>query len=185
MVSSRYCVCVCARVALLKANLQRSQRRSCASRSELSRCLQEAYLHLQCQRWGQTDNSSQLLTFYFCKHLFIFFINLVTPIVGQRVALDRVWHIVEKIWINKSVSWVEIGGGGGRVNPVVPPSAACWFTSPSRQSASENEVIPQPPARRKCSQSAWVLTQNLILIKWLMSHGINANDFLKQTSINH
>lgn len=119
MVSSLCCVYVCAcayvctRAALLKANLQRSQRRSCVSRSELSRRRQEAYLHLQCQRWGQTGNSSQLLTFYFCKHLFIFFINLVTPIVGQRVALDRVWHIVEKIWMNKSVSWVEIEGGGG------------------------------------------------------------------------
>lgn len=64
-------------------------------------------------------------------------------------------------------------------------SAVCWYTSPSHENTSENEVIQQPPARKKYSQSASALTQNLILIKWLMSHGINANDFLKQTSINH
>ena len=64
------------------------------------------------------------------------------------------------------------------VSPVLVHIPLIW-------SVSENEVIQQPPTRRKYSQSALVLTQNLILIKWLMSHGINANDFLKQTSINH
>lgn len=173
----------CCTTELQKTNLQRSQRCSSILRSGLSRCPQEAHLHLQCQRWGQTDNPSQLLTFTFVNScfFFVFFLNLVTPIGGQWVACRAYWS---GIWKKKAVSWVAIRGRSALLLPL-PPSAVCWFTSPSRQSASENEVILQPPARRKCSQSAWVLTQNLILIKWLMSHGINANDFLKQTSINH